>query len=258
MSWRCCGDTFKNSTANQLKCYKLIYGLERAFQPSRRQTSNESGQAQTSSVSISRAILSKPGTIVRNKRGLRNCRFQEGDATNLNELADHSFDLVVRIFGAMFATKPFDVAKEMVRVSGPGGRIVMGNWIPNDPALVVQILKISSAYSPPPPEGFISPMTWGIKGNVIGRFAAAGVPAEKIFCSRDTYSFNAPVAPAAYLADFRTSYGPTMHAFAAAEQSGKAADLRQELEALFERQNRSEAKGATSIPATFLRVTVAP
>jgi len=191
------------------------------------------------------------------QEGLTNCRFQEGDATNLSELADHSFDLVVSIFGAMFAPKPFDVAREMVRVSRPGGRIVMGNWIPNDPTLVAQILKISSAYSPPPPEGFISPMTWGIEGNVIERFAAAGVPAEKVSFSRDTYTFNAPVAPAAVLADFRTYYGPTMNAFAAAEQNGKAADLQQELETLFERQNRSAIKNTTSIPATFLRVTVA-
>jgi ubiquinone/menaquinone biosynthesis C-methylase UbiE len=94
-------------------------------------------------------------------KGLTNCRFQEGDASHLDDLADDTFDLVVSIFGAMFAPRPFDVAREMVRVTPPGGRIVMGNWIPNDPTLVAQILKISSAYSPPPPEGFISPMTWG-------------------------------------------------------------------------------------------------
>jgi SAM-dependent methyltransferase len=93
--------------------------------------------------------------------GLTNCRFQEGDASNLEDLKDQTFDLVVSIFGAMFAPKPFDVSKEMVRVTRPGGRIVMGNWIPNDPTLVAQILKISAAYSPPPPEGFVSPMTWG-------------------------------------------------------------------------------------------------
>src|ERR1041384_3996145 len=87
--------------------------------------------------------------------GLTNCRFQEGDATHLQELADKSFDLVLSIFGAMFAPRPHDVAKAMVRVTRPGGRIVMGNWIPNDPTLVAQILKVSSAYSPPPPEGFI-------------------------------------------------------------------------------------------------------
>src|SRR6185503_9948756 len=112
--------------------------------------------------------------------GLTNCRFQEGDASNLSELADRSFDLVVSMFGAMFAPKPFDVAKEMVRVTRRGGRIVMGNWIPNDPTLVAQILKISSSYSPPPPEGFVSPMTWGIEANVSERFAAAGIPAERL------------------------------------------------------------------------------
>jgi SAM-dependent methyltransferase len=189
--------------------------------------------------------------------GLKNCRFQEGDATNLSDVTDQSFDFVVSIFGAMFAPKPFDVAREMVRVIRPGGRIVMGNWIPNDPTLVAQILKISSAYSPPPPEGFVSPMTWGIEGNVIERFAAAGIPAEKISFSRETYTFRSPGTPSAFVADFRNYYGPTMNAFAAAEQNGKTTDLQKELEAHFERQNRSETKDATSIPATFLRVTVA-
>jgi len=187
--------------------------------------------------------------------GLTNCRFQQGDATNLGELTDRSFDLVVSIFGAMFAPKPFDVAKEMVRVTRPGGRIVMGNWIPNDPTLVAQLLKVSSAYSPPPPEGFISPMTCGVESNVIERFSAAGIPPDRIAFVKDTYTFNAPVSPAAYVADFRAYYGPTMNAFAAAEQNGKAAELQRELESLFERQNRS-ANGSTSIPAAFLRVTV--
>ncbi len=191
------------------------------------------------------------------KEGLTNCRFQEGDATNLHELADHSFDLVVSIFGAMFAPKPFDVAKEMVRVTRRGGRIIMGNWIPNDPTLVAQILKISSAYTPPPPEGFVSPMTWGIESNVIERFAGAGVPAEQISFVRDTFTFNYPSLPAAFVDAFRKYYGPTMNAFEAAEKNGRAADLQKELEDLFNSQNRSQRKDATSIPATFLRVTVA-
>jgi SAM-dependent methyltransferase len=191
------------------------------------------------------------------EQGLTNCKFQEGDATNLQELKNHSFDLVVSIFGAMFAPKPFDVAKEMVRVTRPGGRIVMGNWIPNDPTLVAQILKISASYSPAPPGGFVSPMTWGIESNVIERFAAAGVPREQISFVKDTYTFNFPGPPSALVEAFRKYYGPTMNAFEAAEKNGRADDLRRELEALFNRQNRSPSKNATSIPATFLRVTVA-
>jgi SAM-dependent methyltransferase len=166
------------------------------------------------------------------------------------------FDLVVSIFGAMFAPKPFDVAKEMVRVTRPGGRIIMGNWIPNDPTLVAQILRICSSFSPPPPEGFISPMTWGIESNVIERFAAAGVPEEKISFVKDTFSFNYPSTPSELLGEFRKYYGPTMNAFEAAEKNGRAGDLQNELEVLFNSQNKSPSKDTTSIPATFLRVTV--
>jgi hypothetical protein len=157
----------------------------------------------------------------------------------------------------MFAPRPFDVAKEIVRVTRPGGRIIMGNWIPNDPTLVAQILKISSSYSPPPPEGFVSPMTWGVEDNVIERFAGARVPAEKISFERDTYTFNFPGTPSELLATFRTYYGPTMNAFEAAATNGREADLQAELDALFNSQNASPSDDATSIPATFLRVTVA-
>jgi hypothetical protein len=157
----------------------------------------------------------------------------------------------------MFAPKPFDVAKEMVRVTRPGGRIVMGNWIPNDPTLVAQILKVSASYSPPPPEGFVSPMTWGIESNVIERFGAAGVAKEAISFVKDTYDFNFPGSPSAFVGVFRKYYGPTMNAFEAAEKSGRAGDLQKELEALFESQNKSPNRNATSIPASFLRVTVA-
>jgi SAM-dependent methyltransferase len=189
--------------------------------------------------------------------GLTNCRFQEGDASNLDGLDDDAFDIVVSIFGAMFAPKPFDVAKEMVRVTKPGGRIVMGNWIPSDPTLVAQILKISASYSPPPPEGFISPMTWGVESNVVERFAAAGVPEDKVSFVRDTYRFNSPTGPSNLVTAFRTYYGPTMNAFEAAEANGRAAELQNELEVLFNEQNASSSRDATSIPATFLRVTVA-
>jgi ubiquinone/menaquinone biosynthesis C-methylase UbiE len=137
------------------------------------------------------------------EQGLTNLTFREGDATNLQGIADKTFDVVVSIFGAMFAPKPFDVAKEMVRVAKSGGRVVMGNWIPNDPTLVAQILKISSAYTPPPPEGFISPMTWGVEKNVIERFEAAGVPAANISFDRDTFTFNFSGSPAQFVDAFR-------------------------------------------------------
>jgi SAM-dependent methyltransferase len=189
--------------------------------------------------------------------GLTNCRFQEGDASDLSGLEDDRFDLVVSIFGAMFAPKPFDVAKELVRVTRPGGRIVMGNWIPNDPTLVAQILKISASYSPPPPEGFVSPMTWGVEDNVIERFVAAGVPEEKISCERDTYTFNFPAAPSELVAVFKAYYGPTMNAFESAAADGREAELHAELDALFTSQNTSPSEDLTSIPATFLRVSVA-
>jgi SAM-dependent methyltransferase len=189
--------------------------------------------------------------------GLTNCRFQEGDASDLNELSDDSFDLVVSIFGAMFAPRPFDVAKELVRVTRPGGRIVMGNWIPNDPTLVAQVLKISSAYSPPPPDGFVSPMTWGVEEHVVERFTAAGVDEQKISCERDSYTFNFPGSPPAFLAVFRTYYGPTMNAFEAAAGDSREVELQAELEALFNAQNASASEEVTSIPATFLRVSVA-
>jgi SAM-dependent methyltransferase len=186
--------------------------------------------------------------------GLTNLKFQEGDATDLSELADESFDLVVSVFGAMFAPKPFDVAKEMVRVTKPGGRIVMGNWIPNDPTLVAQILKISASYSPPPPDGFISPVKWGGEDDVIERFTAAGVSKDQISFDLDTFTFNHPGPPSELVASFRDYYGPTMNAFEAAKADRRDADLQTDLDTLFEEQNTSDE--GTSIPATFLRVTV--
>jgi len=190
------------------------------------------------------------------EQGLSNCTFQEGDATNLHQLEGRRFDLVVSIFGAMFAPNPFRVAKEMVRVTRPGGRIIMGNWIPNDPTLVAQILKICAAYTPPSPEGFVSPMTWGVEDEVTERFTAAGVPNDDIVFARDTFIFNYPGRPSAFLGEFRSYYGPTMNAFAAAEESGRADELQTELEALFNSQNTSASQNVTRIPATFLRVTV--
>jgi ubiquinone/menaquinone biosynthesis C-methylase UbiE len=188
--------------------------------------------------------------------GLRNLKFQEGDACNLEGVPGHSFDLTVSIFGAMFAPKPFDVAKEMVRVTKPGGRIVMGNWIPNDPTFVSQLLKISSSFTPPPPEGFVSPMTWGVESHILDRFGQAGVPKENISLVKDTYYFASPdKSPAQVIELFETFYGPTMNAVEAARKNGKAEELHNQLVELANAQNKSKDAG-TLIPATFMRVTV--
>ena len=206
-------------------------------------------------VDISRNLVAAGNRRAR-EAGLSNLTFREGDACNLQGIEDARFDLVVSIFGAMFAPKPFDVAKEMVRVTRPGGRIVMGNWIPNDPTLVAQLLKISAAYTPPPPEGFVSPMTWGIESHVVERFAAAGIPKERIAFARESYAFHYAGTPSGFVAAFRDYYGPTMNAFEAAERAGRSDSLQRELDDLFTSQNQSGRPDATSIPATFLRVTV--
>jgi SAM-dependent methyltransferase len=186
--------------------------------------------------------------------GLENLRFQQGDASNLAELEDESFGLVVSIFGATFAPRPDDVAREMVRVTRPGGRIVMGNWIPGDPTLVAQILKISSAYTPPPPEGFVSPMTWGDEAVVRQRFMAAGIAADDIAIEKNSWFFRDDGPPEHVFEVFRDFYGPTMEAFEAAGRDGREDQLAEELRELFITQNRGGAH--TEIPATFLRVTV--
>jgi hypothetical protein len=144
----------------------------------------------------------------------------------------------------------------MVRVTKSGGRIVMGNWIPNDPTFVSQLLKISSAFTPPPPDGFISPMTWGVDTHVIERFGQAGVPPDRISLIKDTFHFQSPdKTPVDFIDLFSRFYGPTMNAFDAAEKDGKRAELHRQLVELARAQNQSN-NGGTSIPATFLRVTV--
>lgn len=191
------------------------------------------------------------------ERGLERLKFQEGDACSLEGIGDNSFDLTLSVFGAMFAPKPFDVAKEMVRVTRPGGHIVMGNWIPNDStSFVSELLKISSAFTPSPPEGFVSPMTWGVDSHIIERFGQAGVPQEKISMAKDTFYFTSPDrSPDSVVDLFRRYYGPTMNAYEAAENAGKVDELHRQILELANAHNK-KADGGTSIPATFLRVTV--
>lgn len=187
---------------------------------------------------------------------LVNCEFAQGDACDLKGVASNSFDLVLSVFGAMFAPRPLDVAREMVRVTRPGGKIVMGNWIPGDPTLVAQVLAISAKYTPAPPPDFVSPMLWGVEEQVIERFAQAGIRKESITMSRETFTFQAPFSPSVFLTRFRDYYGPTMNAFEAAGKSGKAEELQQALEQLFKACNTSHQPDYTLIPATYLKVVV--
>lgn len=187
--------------------------------------------------------------------GLGNLRFQEGDASRLEALADERFDLVVSVFGAMFAPHPFDTAKEMVRVTRTGGRIMMGNWIPGDPTLIARVLQICAAYTPPPPEGFVSPVAWGKEDIVRERFTAAGIADSQISCEKATYTFRYDGGPKDFLKIFRDYYGPTMNAFEAAEKTGRRAELETELTELFASENRA-TDGTTEIPASYLRVLV--
>lgn len=187
--------------------------------------------------------------------GLTNLKFQEGDASNLEGIADETFDLVVTMFGAMFAPRPFDVAKEIFRVTKTGGKAFMGNWIPGDPTLIAQVLRIVSAYTPPPPEGFVSPMTWGIEENVTERFVAAGASPESVSFERGSFTFDFDGTPTEFVETFRDYYGPTMNAFDAARANGKEKELEAELVELFSKENRGGAN-RTIIPATYLRVTV--
>jgi ubiquinone/menaquinone biosynthesis C-methylase UbiE len=212
--------------------------------------------AEVVGIDIARNLV-EAGNKRAREAGLDRLKFQEGDARNLEGVGDHSFDLTLTLFGAMFAPRPHDVAREMVRVTRPGGRIVMGNWIPNDPtSFVSQLLKISSAFTPPPPEGFVSPMTWGVETHIVERFGQAGVPSEKISMVKDTFHFVSTEKSPVHLIDsFRRFYGPTMNAFDAAEKNGKVEELHHELVGLAHAQNKSKDRG-TSIPATFLRVIV--
>ena len=198
--------------------------------------------AEVTGVDIARNLV-EAGNKRAAEAGLNRLKFHEGDACNLEGVDDDSFDLSLSVFGAMFAPKPFDVAREMVRVTKPGGRIVMGNWIPNDPTFVSQLLKVSSAFTPPPPEGFVSPMTWGVESHIIERFGQAGVPKENISMVKDTYYFaHSEKSPTEFIELFERFYGPTMNAVEAARKNGRAEELHNQLVELANRAKQEQGR----------------
>jgi ubiquinone/menaquinone biosynthesis C-methylase UbiE len=211
--------------------------------------------AEVTGIDIARNLV-EAGNERAAEAGLDRLKFVEGDACHLDGIGDHSFDLTLSVFGAMFAPRPFDVAREMVRVTKPGGRIVMANWIPNDPTFVSQLLRISSAFTPPLPDGFVSPMTWGVDTHVVERFGQAGVRQERISMMGDTFYFKSrDRSPAEFIDLFRRFYGPTMNAFESAEKNGRTEELHGELMELAKAQNQDK-DGGIRIAAAFLRVTV--
>ena len=211
--------------------------------------------AEVTGVDIARNLV-EAGNRRAAEENLRRLTFKEGDACDLQGIEDDAFDLTISVFGAMFAPRPIDVAREMVRVTRPGGRIVMGNWIPNDPtSFVSQLLKISSSFTPPPPEGFISPMLWGVESHIVERFGNAGIPPQRITIMKDVFSFITPRSPAHLIDTFERYYGPTMNAVEAAKSNGGEAELHRQLLDLASAQNKAN-DGTTSIPATFMRIVV--
>ena len=177
-----------------------------------------------------------------------NAEFREGDAEALI-FADHSFDVIVSVFGAMFAPRPEKVASEFLRVCRPGGRIAMGNWMPS--GFVGKMFAVTAKHAPPPP-GIPAPALWGDEAVVRERFKGA----SKIEFTPITFRFTYPFPPRDVVKLFRDYFGPTKVAFARLDPAGQQA-FSAELERLWTESNSGKA-GETDIPAEYLQVWVTP
>lgn len=172
-------------------------------------------------------------------------QFDEGDAEDLPyEVA--SFDVVVSMFGAMFAPRPQLVAAELVRVCRPGGRIAMANWTPE--GHIGEMFKATGKHVPPPPN-MPSPLKWGDEATVRERLGA-GIADLKL--TRRMCRFNLPFTPAEVVEHFRTYYGPTQRAFAALDTNGQAA-LRSDLEQLWAKHNQA-TDNTTQVDGEYLEI----
>jgi len=173
-----------------------------------------------------------------------NINFDEGDAEQL-PYADGSFDVVVTMFGAMFAPRPEKAVAEMLRVCRPGGRIAMANWTPA--GFIGQMFKTTAAHTPPPPN-IPSPLLWGDEVTVRERLRSAA----EIRLTRRMISFRLPMTPEETVDYFRAWYGPTLRAFAALGEDGRAA-LRRDLTRLWSEHNIA-TDGTTRVQAEYLEV----
>ena len=172
-------------------------------------------------------------------------QLDEGDAENL-PYDDASFDVVMSMYGAMFAPRPELVSSELVRVCKPGGRIAMANWTPA--GFIGQMFKITGKHVPPPPT-MPSPIKWGDEATVRERLRD-GIADLQVTSKICTFSF--PFGPADVVEYFRMYYGPTQRAFAALDENGQAA-LRKDLEQAWSENNKA-TDGSTEVDAEYLEV----
>jgi SAM-dependent methyltransferase len=172
-------------------------------------------------------------------------KFQEGDAEQL-PYADGVFDVVLTMFGAMFAPRPELVAAELLRVCRAGGSIAMANWTPE--GFVGKTFQLTAKIAPPPP-GIPAPVLWGDEETVRRRFAQ-GI--SSLSLTRQQISFDYPFPPNEVVAFFRQYFGPTQTAFRRLDADGQAA-LTSGLEALWKEHNRA-GKDRTSVEVEYLEV----
>ena len=172
--------------------------------------------------------------------------FDEGDAENL-PYADESFDVVMTMFGAMFAPRPERVSAELIRVCRPGGVIAMANWTPT--GFIGQMFKIVGKHVAPP-QNMPSPLLWGDEATVRERLDE-GV--SEISFERRFISFTFPFGVKETIEFWREFYGPTHKAFAALDAQGQAA-LSRDLEKLWAENNLS-ADGTTRVRSEYMEVT---
>lgn len=170
--------------------------------------------------------------------------FKEGDAEDL-PFADSSFDIVLTMFGAMFAPRPEKVASELLRVCKPGGVIAMANWTPE--GFVGKSFQVTAKHVPPPP--LPAPVLWGHEETVKQRL---GHGAKHLNCTRQKVQFSYPFPPRETVEFFRQYFGPTQMAFARLDEAGQQA-LAQQLESLWAEHNASE-DGTTAVQAEYLDV----
>jgi ubiquinone/menaquinone biosynthesis C-methylase UbiE len=172
--------------------------------------------------------------------------FDEGDAEQLL-YADAQFDLVMSMFGAMFAPRPERVSSELARVCRPGGTIAMANWPPD--GFVGKLFSLTGRYVPPP-AGIAAPVLWGVEKVVKERLGRYASQTETV---RRTLTFDYPNPPRQVVQFFRDYFGPTQMAFSRLDAAGQAA-LAADLEKLWSEHNKGE-NGRTLVSFEYLEVT---